>query len=55
MLVLQDNAAEAAQVRPPLPASPQCLVIVTRRRELVALAAREGPARTASDSGWLRF
>ena len=42
MLVLLDNAADVAQVRPLLPASPQCLVIVTSRRELAALAAREG-------------
>src|SRR5487761_371110 len=42
MLVLLDNAADAAQARPLLPASPQCLVIVTSRRELAALAAREG-------------
>src|ERR1700761_5824357 len=42
MLVLLDNAADAAQVRPLLPASPECLVIVTSRRELSALAAREG-------------
>jgi tetratricopeptide (TPR) repeat protein/transcriptional regulator with XRE-family HTH domain len=42
MLVLLDNAADAAQVRPLLPASPDCLVIVTSRRELSALAAREG-------------
>jgi len=42
MLVLLDNAADVAQVRPLLPASPQCLVIVTSRRELTALAAREG-------------
>src|SRR5215469_1546673 len=42
MLVLLDNAADAAQVRPLLPASPDCLVIVTSRRELAALAAREG-------------
>jgi tetratricopeptide (TPR) repeat protein len=42
MLVLLDNAADAAQVRPFLPASPECLVIVTSRRELAALAAREG-------------
>jgi transcriptional regulator with XRE-family HTH domain/tetratricopeptide (TPR) repeat protein len=42
MLVLLDNAADAAQVRPLLPASPECLVIVTSRRELAALAAREG-------------
>jgi transcriptional regulator with XRE-family HTH domain/tetratricopeptide (TPR) repeat protein len=42
MLVLLDNAADVAQVRPLLPASPQCLVIVTSRHELSALAAREG-------------
>ena len=42
MLVLLDNAADVAQVRPLLPASPRCLVIVTSRRELAALAAREG-------------
>ncbi len=42
MLVLLDNAADVAQVRPLLPASPECLVIVTSRRELAALSAREG-------------
>jgi transcriptional regulator with XRE-family HTH domain/tetratricopeptide (TPR) repeat protein len=42
VLVLLDNAAEVAQVRPLLPASPECLVIVTSRRELAALSAREG-------------
>ena len=42
MLVLLDNVADVAQVRPLLPASPDCLVIVTSRREMSALAAREG-------------
>ncbi|MGH3292370.1 MAG: ATP-binding protein, partial [Trebonia sp.] len=42
MLVLLDNAADVAQARPLLPASPECLVIVTSRRELAALAAGEG-------------
>jgi tetratricopeptide (TPR) repeat protein/transcriptional regulator with XRE-family HTH domain len=42
MLVMLDNAADVAQVRPLLPASPECLVIVTSRRELAALAAGEG-------------
>jgi transcriptional regulator with XRE-family HTH domain/tetratricopeptide (TPR) repeat protein len=42
MLVLLDNAADVAQVRPLLPASPDCLVIVTSRRELGALAALDG-------------
>jgi len=48
MLVLLDNAADAAQVRPLLPASPECLVIVTSRRDLAALAAREGGAAAAA-------
>jgi tetratricopeptide (TPR) repeat protein/transcriptional regulator with XRE-family HTH domain len=42
MLVFLDNASDVAQVRPLLPASPECLVIVTSRRELAALAACEG-------------
>ena len=42
MLVFLDNASDAAQVRPLLPASSECLVIVTSRRELSALAACEG-------------
>src|ERR1700678_516531 len=42
MLGLLDNAAGVAQGGPLLPASPECLVIVTSRRELAALAAREG-------------
>ncbi|HEY6497021.1 MAG TPA: tetratricopeptide repeat protein [Trebonia sp.] len=42
VLVLLDNAADVTQVRPLLPASPECLVIVTSRRELAALSAREG-------------
>jgi tetratricopeptide (TPR) repeat protein len=42
MLILLDNAADVAQVRPLLPASPGCLVIVTSRRELTPLAAHEG-------------
>jgi transcriptional regulator with XRE-family HTH domain/tetratricopeptide (TPR) repeat protein len=42
ILILLDNAADVAQVRPLLPAAPECLVIVTSRRELSALAACEG-------------
>ncbi len=42
MLVFLDDASDAAQVRPLLPASPGCVVVVTSRRELSALAAHEG-------------
>ncbi|MFG1885781.1 BTAD domain-containing putative transcriptional regulator [Micromonospora sp. NPDC049102] len=42
MLVLLDNARDAAQVRPLLPNSPQCLVLVTSRSPLVDLAVRDG-------------
>ena len=42
MLIVLDNAASASQVRPLLPASGRCLVIVTSRRQLAPLAATEG-------------
>ena len=42
MLVLLDDAADVAQVRPLLPASPGCLVIVTSGRALEGRAAQEG-------------
>ena len=42
MLVLLDNALDAEQVRPLLPASPGCLVIVTSRSQLTSLVAVEG-------------
>ncbi len=42
VLVLLDNARDADQVRPLLPGSPGCLVVVTSRNQLTSLAAAEG-------------
>lgn len=50
MLVLIDNAASADQVRPLLPASPHCMVIVTSRSSLPGLTAREGARRLVLDT-----
>lgn len=49
MLVLLDNAATAAQVRPLLPAGPSCLVLITSRDDLRDLTAPHDVHRIALD------
>jgi Domain of unknown function (DUF4062)/NB-ARC domain len=49
MLVLLDNAANAEQVRPLLPGSGSCTVVVTSRDSMGGLVARDGARRLEVD------
>jgi tetratricopeptide (TPR) repeat protein/transcriptional regulator with XRE-family HTH domain len=49
MLIVLDNARDAAQVRPLLPGRPGSLAIVTSRSELTGLAASQGARMLALD------
>ena len=49
MLVVLDNAASSGQVRPLLPGSPRCLIVVTSRDQLTGLAARDHARRLSLD------
>ncbi|MEN3358001.1 MAG: hypothetical protein V7637_1983 [Mycobacteriales bacterium] len=49
MLIVLDNAGHPDQVRPLLPGSPGCLVLVTSRDQLAGLVARDGAQRLTID------
>ena len=49
MLVVLDNAGSVEQVRPLLPGSPACAVVVTSRDALAGLVARDGAERLDLD------
>lgn len=49
MLVVLDNASCVEQVRPLLPAGPDCLVLVTSRNRLDGLVAMDGATRITLD------
>ncbi len=49
VLVVLDNARSVEQIRPLLPGSPLCMVVVTSRERLGGLVAREGAHRIELD------
>jgi DNA-binding SARP family transcriptional activator/tetratricopeptide (TPR) repeat protein len=49
VLIVLDSASNAAQVRPLLPGSPGCLVVVTSRHQMAGLVAAEGAALITLD------
>jgi DNA-binding SARP family transcriptional activator/tetratricopeptide (TPR) repeat protein len=49
VLIVLDNAGSAGQVRPLLPGTPSCAVVVTSRDALAGLVARDGAARLDLD------
>lgn len=49
MLIVLDNATTAAQVRPLLPGSPTCVVVVTSRSRLSGLTIRNGAGLVTLD------
>ncbi|MEU6844370.1 tetratricopeptide repeat protein [Streptomyces sp. NPDC046716] len=53
LIVVLDNARDAEQVRPLLPASAGCLTVITSRNQLSGLAASEGASRISLDV-WTR-